>query len=104
MKPLCDQTDCLLYPDNIEIASPKKNDGSVLRHGEIHELRAVESHELKIGRVGIYKSENKRSELIMNFESYDLEVPVECLLCSYRKSFDMKSKVLTCKTKSMLSS
>lgn len=102
MKPLCDQTDCLLYPDNIEITLRKKNE-STQKHG-IAELRAVESYNLTIGNVNIYKSENKRSELIMNFESYDLEVPVECLLCSYRKSFDMKSKVLTCKTKSMLSS
>lgn len=103
MKPLCDQTDCLLYPDNIKIDSPKKNDGSVLKHG-ILELRAVESYDLKIGNVSIYKNENKRSELIMNFESYDLEVPIECLFCSYRKSFDMKSRILTCKTKNMLSS
>ena len=101
----CDQSDCIIHPEHKK-PKPKVSE---LPPDEISGLKFESipidnNYSLEFNGVRLYKDLNRESELILRFEAYDLTIPFECLFCSYRNNVDMKSKVVNCKAKNMLTS
>lgn len=106
---LCDEVDCFLHP---EYEYPKKEEKTVFYDEHTHTHQIGQIHHAHDGtlmvsngitwqniEVGQLKEE---SGLRVRLERLDLEIPIECTMCKYRKQIDMKELLLVTKAKRLL--